>query len=108
VEPWLLGISAEDFVDDTLVAALGVRTIVVGPNFRFGRGASGDVALLSELGLTRGFEVRCLELTRHEDAAVSSTRIRAALARGDAGAATVMLGRAPGASTSTRERGARR
>jgi riboflavin kinase/FMN adenylyltransferase len=89
----LLRSSPHEFVDDFLVSALRAQTVVVGPNFRFGRGASGDPHLLASLGKAAGFEVVSPELTRSCDDVVSSTRVRAAMAAGDVEAATRLLGR---------------
>lgn len=93
LEPALLATEPTVFVDDVLVSTVGTRAVVVGPNFRFGRGASGDTALLARLGETRGFELFHPELSVFRDAAISSTRIRAAVAVGDLHTATAMLGR---------------
>lgn len=93
VEPQLLATEPQEFVEDVLVNTLGARGVVIGPNFRFGRRAAGDPSLMARLGLNHGFDVFCPDLTRHGDAAVSSTRIRAAVAAGDLASAVAMLGR---------------
>jgi len=49
--------TAEDFVGEILVDALGSRLVVVGEDFHFGHGRKGNVALLRELGVHEGFEV---------------------------------------------------
>jgi len=49
--------TAEDFVETVLVGGLGTRLVVVGSNFHFGHDRKGDVALLSEMGSTAGFDV---------------------------------------------------
>ncbi len=85
--------TAEEFARDVVQRALAARMVVVGANFRFGRHRSGDVALLEELGRRLGFRVRGLPPVLHEGAAVSSTRIREALARGEVESACAMLGR---------------
>jgi riboflavin kinase/FMN adenylyltransferase len=82
-----------DFAQTVLGRALGARRVVVGTNFRFGRGRSGDVALLKHLGRELGFDVLAVEPVFHEGAPISSTRIREALARGAVGAARDLLGR---------------
>jgi len=71
------------------------RAVVVGENFRFGHRASGDVALMRELGDEHGFDVLAVPLLAEPaDVAVwSSTRIRTALAEGDLGTVTEGLGR---------------
>lgn len=71
---------------------LGATTVVVGENFRFGVRASGDAALLRELGADLGFEVRTL-LVEDAGGRISSTRIRALLEAGEAEEAAAMLGR---------------
>lgn len=88
--------TAAEFVDQVFVDALHARAVVVGHDFHFGKGREGDVPRLRELGRHGGFDVLDLELVRHRpDAAqpVTSTNIRAALARGDVALAAEMLGR---------------
>jgi riboflavin kinase / FMN adenylyltransferase len=75
---------AEEFADSVL-RQLDPAAVVVGENFRFGRGAAGDAALLERLG----FRVQVISLL--ED--VSSTRIRALLRDGDVVTAASLLGR---------------
>jgi riboflavin kinase/FMN adenylyltransferase len=70
---------------DSLLREIGARVIVAGENFRFGRGAVGDLKLLGDLG----FGVRGVPLL--ED--VSSTRIRSLLREGEVVAAARLLGR---------------
>lgn len=99
-----------DFVEQVFVQALHTKAIVVGEDFHFGRGRSGNVDGLRETGDERGFEVHALELIRHRDDArepVSSTKIRRALAGGDVARAAEMLGR-PYAVRGTVEHGDQR
>jgi riboflavin kinase/FMN adenylyltransferase len=84
---------AAEFARRVLREALGARVVVVGEGFRFGRGREGDLALLTGLGRSLGFEVRGTRPVLHEGEPISSTRIREALARGAVGAAREMLGR---------------
>lgn len=85
--------SAEDFVHEVLVGALGARAIVVGEDFHFGHGRKGDVALLRELGRIHGFEVDGVRLADAGGEPVSSTRIRRLVAAGDVAGAAALLGR---------------
>ena len=86
--------SASDFVDEVLVDCLRARCVVVGSDFHFGRGRGGNVATLTERGRTAGFDAIGLDLWSQPAAGtVSSTAIRAAVARGDVVQAAVMLGR---------------
>jgi riboflavin kinase/FMN adenylyltransferase len=81
------------FVERVLVGGLGARHIVIGSAFRFGRGRSGTVELLRAMGRQHGFEVDEVAAIEIEGERVSSTRVRAALARGDLGTVRRLLGR---------------
>jgi riboflavin kinase/FMN adenylyltransferase len=84
--PELAALAPEDFAE-SLLRRIGATTIVVGENFRFGRAAAGDPALLERLD----FDVRPVELLD----GVSSTQIRALLRAGDVVSAAKLLGRPP-------------
>ncbi len=87
--------TAEEFVLEVLVRALGARLVVVGEDFHFGHGRAGNVELLTEMGARHGFDVAGMAL--EQDAThqvVSSTRIRELLASCDVAGAAAMLGRA--------------
>lgn len=81
----------EEFVEEFVVRRAGADIVVVGENFRFGRGASGDIETLRDLGQDLGFAVRPLEL-RGDGGRFSSTRVRKALTSGDLPAAMEVLG----------------
>ena len=84
------------FMQEVFVDSLHAKAIVVGEDFHFGAGRSGNVDGLTAFGEAAGFEVHALELIRHSDDArepVSSTKIRRALAGGDVSRAAEMLGR---------------
>ena len=87
--------SGASFVQNTLVDRLNAKLIVVGSDFHFGKGRSGNVDTLREMGESLGFEVVGLDLFTQADAAepISSTAIRRALAGGDIESVTAMLGR---------------
>jgi riboflavin kinase/FMN adenylyltransferase len=110
VEPFtreLSTMSAREFVEDLLLGSLGAKIVVVGENFRFGRGREGDLALLESLGRELGFEACALELEGDAGGPISSSRIRTAIGAGDLGEAERLLGR-PHAVSGTVERGAGR
>jgi riboflavin kinase/FMN adenylyltransferase len=67
--------------------------VLVGENFRFGRGRAGDLARLEKLGTTLGFEARAVQLGGDASGAFSSSRIRSAIAEGDLDVAESLLGR---------------
>ncbi|MER7445671.1 bifunctional riboflavin kinase/FAD synthetase [Microbacterium sp. NPDC097977] len=87
--------SAEDFVTGILVDALRVSTVLVGEDFRFGRGGEGTPALLRELGPRYGFTVEVVDdvFLDGSDRRVSSTWIRELLMAGDVTAAARVLDR---------------
>lgn len=91
----LADLGAREFVEHVLVGALGVQVVMVGGDFRFGRGGAGDAALLRELGGEFGFEVDVVDDVRAIDAGrrVSSTWVRELLAAGDVSGAARLLGR---------------
>jgi len=96
----LAALEPEAFVDDHLVAPLGLRALVVGHGFACGRGRSGTVPRLRQIGESRGFEVEEVPLLEVEGAPVSSTRIRALLAEGRVAEAARLLGRPYGFAAS--------
>jgi riboflavin kinase/FMN adenylyltransferase len=89
----LAALSPEEFVDRHLVRPFSPSILVVGENFALGRGRAGDVPRLREIGGRRGFDVEAVPLLQLDGAAVTSTRIREQLGRGEVAAAARLLGR---------------
>ena len=81
-----------DFADQVISKGLGLRHLVVGEDFCFGKGRSGTVEDLISLGSSMGFEVTVAELMETEIGQVSSTSIRNALAEGRPKDAAKQLG----------------
>ncbi len=90
--PGLATLSPEAFARDVLAAGLGVRHVVVGADFRFGKGRAGDAAELGRLGERFGFGVTVAPLVSGDGGDYSSTAIRQALAEGRPEAAARILG----------------
>ena len=92
----LSGQSAESFVDETLIARLGVAGVVVGYDFHFGARRAGTPEFLAAQGALKGFAVEIVhKISADADGAldaVSSTLIRAALEEGDVERAAHLLG----------------
>lgn len=85
-------LSPEDFVDRVLLTKMNAVGVVCGYNFRFGKNAAADVDALRDLLGNRA--TLSVEPKREMDGrAISSTEIRAALARGDLRYAEKLLGR---------------
>jgi len=85
-------LSAREFVL-YLRRYLKMRGLVIGPNFALGRGREGNAATLQSLGQELGFTVEVVKPLTVESTLVSSTAVRAALARGDMKTTTKLLGR---------------
>ncbi|MEM9798103.1 MAG: bifunctional riboflavin kinase/FAD synthetase [Pseudomonadota bacterium] len=89
--PQIAPLTADAFMADVLAGGLGVTNVVVGADFRFGKGRAGDVARLRTGGARLGFDVTVADLLGGEPP-VSSTAIRAALSDGRPQDAANMLG----------------
>jgi riboflavin kinase/FMN adenylyltransferase len=87
------GMPAQQFVDDVFVAALGVRYVVLGDDFRFGADRQGDIEFMRRQGERYGFEAVSTPTCVADGERVSSTRIREALEAADFATAQTMLGR---------------
>jgi riboflavin kinase/FMN adenylyltransferase len=88
----LAGLAPEDFARTVLADGLGIRHVVVGADFRFGKGRAGDAAMLRALGAGLGFGVTIAPLVSDSEGDYSSTAIRAALAEGRPEEAARILG----------------
>jgi riboflavin kinase / FMN adenylyltransferase len=99
----LASLTAEEFVEQFLVDRLRASHVVIGHDARFGRGNSGDLHTMQELGKKLGFEVLVISefgsegFPIHNDAGTdrrcSSTWVREALGEGDVATAAAVLGR---------------
>ena len=89
----LSAMPAGEFVRRVLVERLRAREVWVGPEFRFGKGRQGDVALLEELGPELGFVAGQITPVEVDGERVSSSRLREQLAVGDLDGAARGLGR---------------
>lgn len=85
-------IPAESFIADLLARRLRAREVVLGQNFRFGRGGEGDVYYLSSRGLRYGMGVESVPLLRDNGNVISSTLIRGMVERGEVEEAAKRLG----------------
>jgi len=88
----LAGTSARDFVHELLGKTLGASAVVVGGDFHFGRGREGTPTILMELARERGIGATTVGTVEMDGGPVSSSRVRAALADGDARLANSLLG----------------
>jgi riboflavin kinase / FMN adenylyltransferase len=88
----LAALDPESFAARVLAEGLGVRHVVVGADFRFGKRRAGSAATLRELGRRFGFGVAIAPLISDAEGDLSSTAIRAALSEGRPEEAARMLG----------------
>jgi riboflavin kinase/FMN adenylyltransferase len=89
-------ITARVFVEDLLVRKIGMKAIVLGEDYAFGRNREGDIELLNSLAPQLGFEVIVTSLIRTVKGVsqrISSTAIRELVQAGDMQQACKMLGR---------------
>jgi riboflavin kinase / FMN adenylyltransferase len=82
-------LAPEAFVQDVLVDRLGATRVSVGADFRFGKGAKGDVELLRSVD---AFETRVADMVDLDGRVVSSTHLRSLIATGDVATAARGLG----------------
>ena len=85
--------SAEDFVSELLIKRLGVKELVVGYDYAFGKGRSGNIEFLRRQGSEHGFPVTVVEAYSVGEMVVSSTRIRELVRAGEMETAAMLLGR---------------
>lgn len=89
----LANMSPENFIQDLLVNGLGVKHLVIGDDFRFGRARAGDFDVLCESGGRNGFSVENTETYMVNGERVSSSRVRQALELDQLDLAEKLLGR---------------
>ena len=89
----LADMPARDFVRDILVGRIGLRHLVVGYDYAFGRNREGDAAFLQRQGQKLGFSVEVIGPVSGEAEIYSSTLIRRRLGAGDVAGVVGLLGR---------------
>lgn len=75
--------TASEYVEDILVNGLNVKKVIIGYDHRFGRNRTANIENLKEFGKIFDFEIEEISAKEIDDVAVSSTKIRNALNRGD-------------------------
>jgi len=85
--------AAARFIDEVLVGTLGVGWLLVGRDFRFGAGRTGDFSTLQDAAGEHGFTLEAMPDVALDGERVSSSAVRAALAAGDFARAERLLGR---------------
>jgi riboflavin kinase/FMN adenylyltransferase len=87
------GQSPEQFIETLLVEKLGIKHLIVGDDFHFGKNRAGNYQMLRQAGKAFGFDVSDTSSCKMLDCRVSSTAIRHALNENDFDQVALMLGR---------------
>ena len=89
----LAAYSAQDFICRILVDGLAAKHVIIGDDFRFGRGRSGDIAMLQQAGAVHGFSAEAMATIEWQGERVSSSAVRDSLEAGAMEHAARLLGR---------------
>ncbi len=89
----LSNLKPEQFIKEYLVDKLSLKLIVIGHDYRFGKGGKGDFRLLQKLGKELGFQVERVDAVVVNGDIVSSTRIRVLVQEGKIEEVRSFLGR---------------
>ena len=91
--PEMAATSAEGFVTEVLAGRLGAAGVVTGDDFTFGKGRTGSIAMLKEVGAENGITAEAVAPVLYDGDRISSGRVRDALQAGDTALATQLLSR---------------
>src|SRR5690606_12938401 len=87
----LAAMSPEEFAQEVLAKRHAAAHVVVGANFRYGKGRAGDLTTLTSLGQRLGFRAEALDLVSDVHGPISSSRIRQLIAEGEVEQAKALL-----------------
>jgi riboflavin kinase/FMN adenylyltransferase len=88
----IAALTAEEFIEQVLVAGLGVRHVVIGYDFLFGKGRAGSAEDMKHAGAEMSFGVSVIAPIADGGEVYSSSAVRAEIAQGDVRGAAEMLG----------------
>jgi riboflavin kinase/FMN adenylyltransferase len=89
-------LSAEDFIKSLLIDKIGMKAVVVGGDYTFGKNREGNLAVLKSYAPQLGYEVIVadwIKAARNISDRISSTKIRELVTAGNLEPASKMLGR---------------
>ncbi|MDR1018334.1 MAG: bifunctional riboflavin kinase/FAD synthetase [Lachnospiraceae bacterium] len=89
----IMNIEAEDFIENIIYKQFKGVFVIVGTDFRFGKGNRGDIHMLSYYQEKYGYTLVVVPKIRYEDKVISSTLIRNVLSGGNLAMANALLGR---------------
>jgi len=85
--------TADDFVCNVLCGSLGMRHIIIGHDYAFGKGREGNYTTLERIGAEKGFTLEDMEPIGEKGMVFSSSLVRRKIAAGDMEGASGILGR---------------
>lgn len=86
-------VTAQEFIETYLIKNMGIRWVVVGYDYHFGKGREGNIEMLKQYGNKYGFGIDVLPEISIEGFVVSSTAIRKVIQEGRVHFAAKLLGR---------------
>lgn len=89
----LAALDPEQFVDQILLERIGLKHLVVGYDYAFGKGRSGSIEFLRDQGRSKGFKVDVFGPVQKNGQVISSTRVRQHVLSGDVEGVVSLLGR---------------
>jgi riboflavin kinase/FMN adenylyltransferase len=84
---------AENFFSDYIINGIGIKEIIIGYDFHFGKGRGGSIETIIEMGKKNNFKVDRVDEVTLNGKKLSSTEIRKALINGNINLANELLGR---------------
>jgi len=90
--PEIFSLSGRDFIDRFLLDIYNMKYLIVGDNFRLGKGREWDIERISEYGTKKGFKVKVVSSEDYQGITISSSKIRDLLRKGELSVANNMLG----------------
>lgn len=85
--------SGNSFIGGILVKKMGLKSLVVGEKFSFGKERIGGAFRLKKIAGDMGFKIHIITAKRHKGRIVSSSAIRSLIEKGNLEAASKLLGR---------------
>ncbi|MFC1699134.1 bifunctional riboflavin kinase/FAD synthetase [Candidatus Omnitrophota bacterium] len=85
--------TAEDFIKDQLIKQIGMKYLIIGQGFRFGKNRRGDINLLRRLAKRYDFKLGLLKPVKINGRIISSSRIRSLIRKGRVAQVNRLLGR---------------
>ena len=89
----MANVSAEEFIKKILIDTIGIKQIIIGQDFRFGKGRAGNFGLLKEFADKYKFEVKSVPSVNLEGVKISSSQIRDKIKQGNFDSIKKILGR---------------